>query len=268
MTDIILINGGPRKHGNTMRVAEWVAEGAKTQGAQIEIIHLVDWHIEHCRGCNACGHTGFCVIKDDHAAICEKLDQAQGAIVCSPIFGGSYSAIMKTFFDRLTNIIGFTGRFDHLCTVGITTAKFDFRLKVAQDLAALNSSWSGTGYATGYIHKSVMDKTRCRILTLSPENSPVLYASAHRLGEKLVRDIELGRHSSLPLLVRLLFKYLVLPSIGQVLVNHRDETPFLYQIMQKKGIITDALLAKHARQMAHLKPNPVSKTTEKVVFCR
>jgi hypothetical protein len=68
--------------------------------------------------------------------------------------------------------------------------------------------------------------------------------------------------------VRLLFKYLVLPSIGQVLVNHRDETPFLYQIMQKNGIINDALLDKHARQMAHLKPNPVSKTTEKVVFCR
>jgi len=268
MTDIILINGGPRKHGNTMQVAEWVAEGAKTQGARVEIIHLVDWHIERCRGCNACARTGFCAIKDDHTAICEKLDQAQGAIVCSPIFGGSYSAIMKTFFDRLTNTIGFTGRFDHLCTVGITTAKFDFRLKVAQDLAALNSSWSGTGYASGYIHKSVLDKTRCLILTLSPENSPVLYASAHRLGEKLVRDIEQGRRSALPWMVRLIFKYLVLPGIGQVLVNHRAEVPFLYQVMQEKNIINDALLAKHARQMAHLKPNLVSKTTEKVVFCR
>ncbi|MFZ6029609.1 MAG: flavodoxin family protein [Chloroflexota bacterium] len=268
MADILLINGGPRKHGNTMQVAEWVAEGARGQGAQIEIIHLADWRIEHCRGCNACARTGRCCVKDDHAAICEKLDQAQGAIVCSPIFGGSYSAIMKTFFDRLTNIIGFTGRFDHLCTVGITTAKFDDRLKVARELAALNSSWSGSGYVTGYIHKSVLDKTRCRILALAPENSPVLYTSARRLGEKLVRDIEHGQRSTLPWPVRLLFKYLVLPGIGQVLVNHQDEMPFLYQMMQEKSIITQPLLAKHARQMMKLKPGSVSKTTEKVVFCR
>ncbi len=268
MTDIILLNGGPRKNGNTMRIAEWVAEGARTQGAQVEVIHLVDQHIEHCRGCDACARTGRCIIKDDHAAICEQLDRAQGAIVCSPIFGGSYSAMMKTFFDRLTNTLGFTGRFDHLCTVGITTAKFDFRIKVAKDLAALNSSWSGAGYATGYIHKSVLDQKKSRILTLSPENSPVLYANAHRMGEKLVRDIEQRRRSTLPWPVRLLFKYLVLPGIGHVLINHRDETPFLYQVMQDKGIITEALLAKHARKMAQLKPDPVSKTTEKVVFCR
>ena len=268
MTDIILLNGGPRKNGNTMRIAEWVAEGARTRDAQVEVIHLVDRHIEHCRGCDACARTGHCIIKDDHAAICEQLDRAQGAIVCSPIFGGSYSAIMKTFFDRLTNTIGFTGRFDHLCTVGVTTAKFDFRLKVAKDLAALNSSWSGAGYAAGYIHKSVLDNKKSRILTLSPENSPVLYASAHRMGEKLVRDIAQERRSTLPWPVRLLFKYLVLPGIGHVLINHRDETPFLYQVMQDKGVITEALLAKHTRKMARLKPEPVSKTTEKVVFCR
>lgn len=89
MNNLILINGGPRKIGNTMRIAEWVAEGARTQGARVATIHLVDRHIEHCRGCDACGRTGRCIIKDDHAAICEQLDRAQGAIVCSPIFGGS-----------------------------------------------------------------------------------------------------------------------------------------------------------------------------------
>ena len=166
----------------------------------------------------------------------------------------------------MTNTIGFTGRFDHLCTVGITTAKFDFRIKVARDLAALNSSWSGTGYVTGCIHKSVLDRKKSRMLILSPENSPTLYASAHRMGEKLVRDIRAGRRSTLPFPVDLLFKYFVLPGIGRVLINHRDETPFLYQVMQDKGVITEALLAKLARKMARLPPDPVSKTTEKVMF--
>jgi hypothetical protein len=40
------------------------------------------------------------------------------------------------------------------------------------------------------------------------------------------------------------------------------------EVMQDKGIITETLLAKHTRKIAQLKPDPVSKMTEKVVFCR
>jgi multimeric flavodoxin WrbA len=42
MDNIILFNGGPRKNGNTMRIAAWVADGARTQGAWVETIHRVD----------------------------------------------------------------------------------------------------------------------------------------------------------------------------------------------------------------------------------
>ncbi len=42
--------------------------------------------------------------------------------------------MIKTFFDRLTNTLGFTGRFDHLCTVGITTAKLGSRLSINKQL--------------------------------------------------------------------------------------------------------------------------------------
>ena len=89
MINLILINGGPHKSGNTMCIAEWLAEDARTHGARVETIHPVDRHIEHCRGCDACGRTGRCIIKVDHAAICVQLDQATRAIVCSLIFGVS-----------------------------------------------------------------------------------------------------------------------------------------------------------------------------------
>ncbi|MBN1262696.1 MAG: flavodoxin family protein [Anaerolineae bacterium] len=268
MTQIIVLNGGPRKHGNTFRIAQWVAEGAAGAGADIDVIHLGDYHIEHCRGCESCGHLGHCVIQDDHEDICRRLDQAQGLIVCSPVFGGWYSAILKTFYDRLTCTLGFTGRFDHLHIVGITTAKYDFRLKNAKEITTLNSSWSSSGRTTGYIHKSVLDTKQSCIVTLTPENSPKLYRSAHRMGEKLVADIAANRPGTLPLPVRLLFKHLVLPGIGHILINHRKQAEFLYQALVDHGIITETLLKKHTRRMARIESDGVHKTTERIKFCR
>ncbi|MBN1583605.1 MAG: hypothetical protein JXA89_23060 [Anaerolineae bacterium] len=34
MTQIILLNGGPRKNGNTMQIAQWVAQGARDAGGR------------------------------------------------------------------------------------------------------------------------------------------------------------------------------------------------------------------------------------------
>ncbi|MBN1583604.1 MAG: flavodoxin family protein [Anaerolineae bacterium] len=232
----------------------------------MEIIHLIDYRIEHCRGCEVCGHTGQCAIRDDHQSICQKLERAQGVIICSPVFGGFYSAILKTFYDRLTCTLGFSGRFNHLCTVAITTAKYDFRVKTAKDMATLSSSWRGSGHITGYIHKSVLDTGKSRIVTLTPQNSPRLYASALKMGAKLVDDIRQGRRDDLPLPVRLLFKYLVLPGIAKILINHRDQAEFLYQTMKRQGIITDRLLQKHARHMAKIAADGECKTLEKIIM--
>jgi multimeric flavodoxin WrbA len=266
MSKVIVLNGGPRKQGNTFQIAKWVAEGIERKGGDVEIIHLVDYHIEHCRGCYACARSGECVIRDDHESICERLEQAQGVIVCSPVFSGSYSSILKTFIDRLTSLLGFTGRFSHLCSVAITTARYDFTGKTAQELASIiNGSWSQPGYVTGYIHKSVVDRKKSQVVTFTPENSPALYETATQMGEKLVDDINQGKRGTLPFAVRMLFKYLVLPGIGKLLLNDQDNAQFLYQTMEKQGIINDALREKHAK-MRQIRQNIEWKTAEKISF--
>jgi multimeric flavodoxin WrbA len=263
-THIILLNGGPRKRGNTFQVAQWVAEGARKQQADVEVIHLVDYHVAHCRGCEACARTGTCVIADDHAAICRKLDQAQGLIVCSPVYGGSCSSILKTFTDRLACTIGFTGRFAHLCSLGITTARYDFRAKTAKDIAKeINTSWSNPGYVTGYIHKQVMDTKKSRNITLSQENSPALYETAQQMGAKLVDDIQQGKRGSLPFPVRMAFKYFVLPGIARILINEREKLQFLYDTLRGQGVITAEMIAKHEEKMARLPDRPW-RTGEKI----
>ncbi len=267
MSKIIVLNGGPRKRGNTFRIAEWVAQGARNKGAQVQIIHLADHHVEHCRGCYACGQTGKCVIRDEHESICEQLEGAQGLIICSPVFSGSYSSILKTFIDRLTSLLGFTGRFAHLCSVGITTARYDFTGKTAKEIAStVNTSWSQPGYVTGYIHKSVVDMKKSQIVTLTAENSRKLYQNATQMGEKLVDDIEQGKQGTLPFSIRMLFKYLVLPGIGKLLLNNQDEAQFLCRTMEEQGVINDAVREKHAAKMRRVPQNGVYKTSAKISF--
>ena len=101
---IILVNGSPRKDGNTARLLQVAAEGAKEIG-DIKIIHLIDYKIFPCVGCvsdeeKLCRYP--CVIEDDMKEIYEQIIYSDGMIFASPIYWYSPSGIMKNFIDRLT----------------------------------------------------------------------------------------------------------------------------------------------------------------------
>lgn len=49
-------------------------------------------------------------------------------------------------------------------------------------------------------------------------------------------------------------------------INHRQQAEFLYQTMQKRGIISDRLLSRHARRMGRIDNDDKAKTLEKIVF--
>jgi multimeric flavodoxin WrbA len=51
---LIAINGSPRKNWNTAKLLEQAIEGAKSLGAQTELIHLYDLNFQGCTSCFAC----------------------------------------------------------------------------------------------------------------------------------------------------------------------------------------------------------------------
>ena len=51
---IIAINGSPRKKWNTSTLLENALEGAASQGAETELIHLYDLDYKGCTSCCAC----------------------------------------------------------------------------------------------------------------------------------------------------------------------------------------------------------------------
>jgi multimeric flavodoxin WrbA len=75
---VIAFNGSPRKKWNTATLLEKALEGAASQGAETELIHLYDLNFRGCKSCFACktkggASYGRCAEKDDLAPILKGL---------------------------------------------------------------------------------------------------------------------------------------------------------------------------------------------------
>ncbi len=100
MTTMLVINGSPRKRGNTETVLNAFVEGAEGAGAEVTVIRLADIDHKNCKGCNACHKNGICVIKDDLTPVFDQLMEADILVLASPIYSMSVTAEMKSFIDR------------------------------------------------------------------------------------------------------------------------------------------------------------------------
>ncbi len=101
---VLGINGSAKKDGNTAKLLEKVINYAKEEGAEVEIIHLIDKNIKPCLSC--CFHEEDCKfpcrIDDDMKEIFEKIKKTDCLILGSPTYWYSCSGLMKNFIDRLT----------------------------------------------------------------------------------------------------------------------------------------------------------------------
>lgn len=103
---VLAFNGSPRKTWNTATLLNKALEGAASQGAATEIIHLYDLTYKGCISCFACktkdGKSyGKCPVPDDLAPIFKKVEQADAIILGSPMYLGRITGEMASFLDRL-----------------------------------------------------------------------------------------------------------------------------------------------------------------------
>jgi multimeric flavodoxin WrbA len=103
---ILAFNGSPRKTWNTATLLNKALEGAASQGATTELIHLYDLKYKGCISCFACKTIGGksygkCPIQDDLAPIFKKVEEADAIILGSPIYLGRVTGEMAAFMDRL-----------------------------------------------------------------------------------------------------------------------------------------------------------------------
>ncbi len=104
--NVLAFNGSPRKKWNTATLLEKVLEGATSQGAETELIHLYDLNFKGCISCFTCKTKGSksygrCAVKDDLAPIFKKIEVCDAIILGSPIYYTTVSGVMKSFMERL-----------------------------------------------------------------------------------------------------------------------------------------------------------------------
>lgn len=101
MKKVVLINGSPNTHGCTYTALTEVGRGLNDHGVDAEILHIGTHRIPGCKGCFACRKLGNCVIDDVVNEIAEKLKNADGMIIGSPVYFASPNGSLTALLDRL-----------------------------------------------------------------------------------------------------------------------------------------------------------------------
>nr|MDO8108817.1 flavodoxin family protein [Candidatus Sigynarchaeota archaeon] len=98
---VLAINGSARgAKGNTQILLETVGKGLKEKKIDFEIITLADKKLNPCKGCGSCAGKRKCVQDDDINAIFQKMLEADGIILGSPVYFGNVSSRMQMLIER------------------------------------------------------------------------------------------------------------------------------------------------------------------------
>jgi multimeric flavodoxin WrbA len=109
---VIAFNGSAHKDGNTNIAIDLVFEELKKEGIETEVVHLGSKSIHACIACNKCFKTKNeeCGFKDDHVNLwIQKMKEADGIILGSPVHYSALGANMKSFLDRAFYVSGANG---------------------------------------------------------------------------------------------------------------------------------------------------------------
>lgn len=103
---VVAINGSPRKEWNTAMLLKKALEGARSKGAETELIHLYDLDYKGCKSCFSCKTKesksyGRCAVNDDLNPIFKRVEESDALIFGSPIYFGTVSGEMRSFMERL-----------------------------------------------------------------------------------------------------------------------------------------------------------------------
>jgi multimeric flavodoxin WrbA len=119
---ILGINASPRgSKSQTRKLIQAVLDGARSEGAVVELVDLCRLKMEYCNACGICYETGKCVKKDDLQTLYKKILSADGLVMGSPNYFHSVTAQMKTMIDRMADAVHcqlLTGKY----TVNIATS--------------------------------------------------------------------------------------------------------------------------------------------------
>ena len=130
---VLLINGSPRKNGNTFTALSEIAKTLLAEGIESEIVWIGNKPVRGCIACGTCKmkNDGRCVFDDDVCnSISAQFAESDGFVFASPVYygqpNGALLAIMqRAFFSNGANLQNKPGAAVTICRRGGATAAFE-----------------------------------------------------------------------------------------------------------------------------------------------
>ena len=103
---VLALNATYRKQGTTTSLVEKALAGAASVGAETEHLLLKDYDIRYCTNCLKCyadldSKIAPCTHDDDMTLILEKIKEADGVLLGSPVHMGFVTGLMFVFMERV-----------------------------------------------------------------------------------------------------------------------------------------------------------------------
>lgn len=98
---VLAINGSSLKDGNAAILVQEVFKELEQAGIEAELVQLADQVINPCQACFACAKNGRCIRNGDaFNPVFDKMLEAQGILLASPVYSADVSARMKALIER------------------------------------------------------------------------------------------------------------------------------------------------------------------------
>lgn len=106
---VVAFNGSPNAKGNTWHALKMVGAELEKEGIETEIVHVGNKMIRGCIACNQCAKkmNEACSFPGDEVnEWIQKMKEADGIILGSPVHYSAIGGTMKSFLDRAFYVAG------------------------------------------------------------------------------------------------------------------------------------------------------------------
>ena len=106
--EILILCASPKKDGNTSALVSWLAEGARSQGARVEIVAtaFLRYKTLGCTSCRSCQTQDAyeCVVSDEAKPVLAKMANVDVIVMATPLYFFGPSAQLKIILDRMFSL--------------------------------------------------------------------------------------------------------------------------------------------------------------------
>jgi len=109
---VVAINGSPKTDGNTFQALSLVAAELSCAGIETEILQVGSQEVRGCIACGQCAknRNERCVLPGDQLnQWVQKMKEADGIVLGSPVYYSGIAGTMKSFLDRAFYVSGANG---------------------------------------------------------------------------------------------------------------------------------------------------------------